>query len=118
MVEHYLEHLEDQPQQLEAVQYALQQKLDADEMDEIRVAVLKRLRIKPDAAALNELLIWYLVQQKDFGGAFQQAKALDMRMNQQGQRVLTLARIAIENEDWKATLPMLDFGKTRPAWRF
>ena len=109
MVEHYLEHLEDQPQQLEAVQYALQQKLDADEMDEIRVAVLKRLRIKPDAAALNELLIWYLVQQKDFGGAFQQAKALDMRMNQQGQRVLTLARIAIENEDWKATLPMLDF---------
>jgi len=109
MVEHYLEHLEDQPQQLEAVQYALQQKLDADEMDEIRVAVLKRLRMRPDAAALNELLIWYLVQQKDFGGAFQQAKALDMRMNQQGQRVLTLARIAIENEDWKATLPMLDF---------
>ncbi|MFM7589185.1 MAG: tetratricopeptide repeat protein [Bacteroidota bacterium] len=109
MVEHYLEHLEDQPQQLEAVQYALQQKLDADEMDEIRVAVLKRLRMRPDAAALNELLIWYLVQQKDFGGAFQQAKALDLRMNQQGQRVLTLARIAIENEDWKATLPMLDF---------
>ncbi|MFM7179694.1 MAG: tetratricopeptide repeat protein, partial [Bacteroidota bacterium] len=36
MVEHYLEHLEDQPQQLEAVQYALQQKLDADEMEEIR----------------------------------------------------------------------------------
>ncbi|MBM3936082.1 MAG: tetratricopeptide repeat protein [Sphingomonadales bacterium] len=109
MIEHYLEHLEDQPQQLEAVQYALQQKLDADEMDEIRVALLKRLRLKPDETVLNELLIWYLVQQKDFTGAFQQAKALDMRINQQGQRVLSLARIAIENEDWKATLPMLDF---------
>jgi tetratricopeptide (TPR) repeat protein len=109
MVEHYLEHLEEQPQQLEAVQYALQQKLEADEMEEIRVAVLKRLRIKPDATPLNELLIWYLVQQKDFGGAFVQARALDMRMNLQGQRVLSLARIALENEDWKATLPMLDF---------
>jgi len=32
-----------------------------------------------------------------------------MRINQHGQRVLSLARIAIENEDWKATLPMLDF---------
>lgn len=109
MIEHYLDHLLDQPQQLEAVQHSLQQRLDADEMEGIRTAVLRRLKGRAEASVLSELLVWYLVQQKDFEGAFQQAKALDLRMNQQGQRVMNLARVAVEHEDWKAAWPMLEF---------
>jgi len=109
MIEHYLDYLRSQPEALETVQYSLQQKLEADEMDGLRTALIRRLRQVPDEWIWGELLVWYLVQQKDFAEAFPHARALDLRLREKGRRVLNLARVAIENEDWKACLPMLDY---------
>lgn len=109
MIDHYLDYLQAQPEALETIRYSLQQKLEADEMDGLRRALIRRLRLVPDEWVWGELLVWYLVQQKDFAQAFPHARALDLRLREKGRRVLNLARIAIENEDWKASLPMLDY---------
>ncbi|MDX5320633.1 MAG: tetratricopeptide repeat protein, partial [Bacteroidota bacterium] len=49
---------------------------------------------------LSELLMWALVQKKDFALAFVQFRAIDKRNNLGGRRMMELARIALDNGDF------------------
>lgn len=48
---------------------------------------------------LNDFLIWIYIQNKDFEGAMMQTKAIDRRKNENGFRVLNMARMA-QTEDF------------------
>lgn len=57
----------------------------------------------------TELLIWDYVQQKDFEGALIQAKALDKRNKENGERVLELAETARTEGDYDAAIQAYDY---------
>lgn len=63
----------------------------------------------PNEPYYNEMLIWHLVQQKEFGRAFVQARAMDRRYKQEGNKVLELGFLAMQNKDYKASGTIFEY---------
>lgn len=101
MFDEYLGLIDQNPSYLQTVQNALQSKL-ANDMNGQRRALLKTILLKriqkyPDAVVYSELLIWYYMQEQEFASALIQAKALDKRLHETGERIMNLGYIAEEN---------------------
>ncbi|MBI9068541.1 MAG: tetratricopeptide repeat protein, partial [Salinivirgaceae bacterium] len=101
MINSYLDVLAISEMYLQQVQNRLQQAVynDVDESltQKLKDALLLRLNKQPEVVVFSELLIWLYIQDKDFESAFIQAKALDLRLSENGQRLLALARVATNN---------------------
>ena len=93
---------------LERVEMRLNNWLIKDEnnakSETIRLQTLKAINKYPDSRVFYALMMWYSIQKKDFFGALKQAKALDKRYNEGGQRIFDLANIANENKDYSAAI--------------
>lgn len=109
MVSAYLDYLALAPQQLGYVQNMLQSRLSEEDYELLRGVLLNGIQQRPDDLMLSELLVWFFVQQLDFETAFVQAKALDQRLNEQGRRMLALARSANENKQYKSAALFYDY---------
>ncbi|MBK7214372.1 MAG: tetratricopeptide repeat protein [Bacteroidales bacterium] len=108
MLDEYLNLLSTQPTQISMVENRLQAWLSLDTDNEksetFRTLLLKRTQQNPDEIVYAELLLWYSVQQKDFSMALIQAKALDRRYSENGQRIFDLATLAVSNDDYDVAL--------------
>ncbi|MCE9540813.1 MAG: tetratricopeptide repeat protein [Bacteroidetes bacterium] len=104
MINEYLDVLESQDSYIQSVQNALQtsfgNEADAKQNELLKAELLKRISKKQDKTILSELLIWMQIQQKDFEGAFIQAKALDKRKKEEGSRLMNLAKLCTQNESY------------------
>ncbi len=113
MVNEYLDVLESADSYIQSVQNALQTTFgnDADiqQNEFLRTELLKRITKSPDKTILSELLIWMQLQQKDFEGAFVQAKALDKRKKEEGGRLMSLAQICVENENYEMAVKSYEY---------
>lgn len=120
MVNAYLDYLLAAPQQLGYVQNMLQSRLVDEDYEILREALLSNMQRRPEDLALAELMVWFFVQQLDFETAFYQAKALDQRLNENGQRMLSLARAAVENKQFKSAglfyTYLVEKGNRHPAY--
>ncbi|MGV3540055.1 MAG: tetratricopeptide repeat protein [Rufibacter sp.] len=66
--------------------------------------LMDAVQTNPDDTDAAELLIWTLLQRKDFGPALMQARALDRRTQGGGSRVLSLADISLRNKDFATAI--------------
>ena len=108
MIDEYLNLLTSTPQQISMVENRLQAWLSDDvdnsKNDTYRAVLMKKLQQHPDEIIYNELLLWHSIQQKDFPFALLQAKALDRRYGEDGQRVFDLAALCVSNESFDAAI--------------
>jgi tetratricopeptide (TPR) repeat protein len=108
MIDEYLNLISSNPQQMTMVQNRLQAGLSDDvdnsKNDTYRKVLLKKSQQNPDEILYNELLLWHSIQQKDFPFAILQAKALDRRYGENGQRVFDLAALCVSNENYDAAI--------------
>jgi tetratricopeptide (TPR) repeat protein len=108
MIDEYLNLLKFNPQQMSMVQNRLQAWLSDDvdnsKNDTFRSILLKKSQQNPDEILYNELLLWHSIQEKDFPFALIQAKALDRRYGESGQRVFDLATLCVSNENYDAAI--------------
>jgi tetratricopeptide (TPR) repeat protein len=113
MIGEYLDLLLHDGTQIPYVQSQLQTFLgdDADNSrhDLFRNILLKKNQQNPDLSIYSELLLWYAIQEKDFAQAFVQAKALDRRMNEGGQRLFNLARLSASNKDYDVAIEAYNY---------
>jgi len=113
MLTEYLTLLTSQPNQLNMVQNRLQAWLSFDteneKNDAFRLLLLNKTQQYPDEIIYAELLLWYSVQQKDFTLALIQAKALDRRYSESGQRVFDLAALAVSNDEFDAAIDAYNY---------
>jgi len=113
MFNEYLDLLEEDLTKIETVQSKLQNVLNDDPDNTInelfRIALLKRIQKNPDLSFYSEMLLWYSVQQKDFETALMQAKALDRRYREEGQRVFDLARLCTANKDYDVSIEAYEY---------
>lgn len=79
------------------------------EIDMLEKALYSRVQKFPNEQYYNELLIWHLVQQKEFYKAFIQTRALDRRFKQDGQKVFELAQTALVNKDFRNAIQMYEY---------
>ncbi|MEI7724927.1 MAG: tetratricopeptide repeat protein [Bacteroidota bacterium] len=102
--EEYLNMLDVNKAYLSTVQDRIQMTLSFDVNNEkneiLRKILLSRAQKNPDNTNYAELLWWYSIQQKDFDLALLQAKALDRRFRENGEKLVSLASLAVSNEKY------------------
>lgn len=115
MIAAYLELLRLNPGYLNNVRRALLRTLNFDEEPQyaelIEEEVIRKIQQFPDQLIYNEFLIWLQLQQKDFFGAYIQAKALDLRNQEGGTRINQIAELAYNNNDKKAAVKAFEYLK-------
>ena len=113
MLEEYLNLLEYQESYIQSVQNALQTTLANDESGEdkslLKSLLIKRVQKNTDKKVFSEMLIWVYIQEKNFNGAFIQAKALDKRQKELGKRIVGLAKLSLENDDYKTAIKCYEY---------
>lgn len=115
MINEYLDALEFRDSEIQTVQSNLQNSLGYDDEEGgiknplLKQELQKRIQKHPDKIVLSEFLIFIQKQQKDFDGAFVQARALDKRLKEEGQRIYELARICVSNQQWETAKRCFDY---------
>ena len=124
MVETGLDLLEDNTLDVSNVQgmfqYYVNNDINNEFYDILRFGILQRIQKTP-STPMSELLIWLFMQKKNFKSAFIQAKALDKRLGEQGQRLIILGDEALNAKDFETASEcynyVIDKGKENSYYR-
>lgn len=104
MVNEYITMLDFNPGYLPNIQTILQNKiandLSGNMSDLVRQSLLRSIQKYPNESKYSELLLWLFLQEKDFESAYIQAKGLDKRLSENGDRLLSLGRTCVSNKDF------------------
>lgn len=106
MATEYINLLDGNPSMLNQIKIYLgniiQQDTEKKFLNHFRSAILKKTQKEENNPYIAQLYIWILLQEKDYEMAFNQAKSIDRRFeNQTGQTVYEIANIALNNEDYE-----------------
>ncbi len=108
MVDSYLDALVLSEGYIQSVQDALQisvgENSDAAQNTVIRKELLKYIQKYSENDVFPELLIWMLIQQKNYSDALVQVRALDKRRHEGGTRLMDLASTAKTNGAYDAAI--------------
>jgi tetratricopeptide (TPR) repeat protein len=109
MINEYLVYAQTQAN-LDYFKTVIQDEIKSDKEISILEKVLyEKVQKYPDTAFYTEVLIGYLVSQKQFFKAFLQAKALDKRLKLEGNNVYELAFLARQNKDYTNAGKMFEY---------
>ena len=108
MIEYYLNALIAEPGRQATIQMLFERYVAPTDFDELQKQIYARLQ-KDDNPEYIEILAWTFIQKKDFKSAFRQYRALDKRLNENGQRVYKLAVSAAENKDYDAAISAYEY---------
>jgi tetratricopeptide (TPR) repeat protein len=113
MTSELIEVLKVDPFELEALKSALLTILDENPESQLNVifreAVLKEIQKNPNDVTYSDLLIWLMLQQKNYEGAFIQTKAIDKRLKEEGLRVAQLSNTCLENRKYDIALKCYEY---------
>lgn len=108
MVDAYMALLSTKPNYLRTVQNSLNRNLRLttieDNRELVRVSLLRAIQTYPDNTVFPELLVWHFNQIRDFASSVIHAKALDLRLDEQGVRLMELGNTAQANGDTDTAL--------------
>ena len=112
MIEKFLEESYKNPQNLILIQNQftrfMNENADVNFNEALRKALILRIQKNQDVF-WNQYLSWYYVQQKEFGKAFIQEKAIYKRNPESLSNIVNLAQIAIEEEEKETAKEILAF---------
>jgi tetratricopeptide (TPR) repeat protein len=102
MVGEYLNYVTQTPGNLNYVKNLLQILLTKpDELESLEKILLEKVQRYPDSDVFIDLLIWDYQQQKNFYGAFIQARAYDKRFGKgMPKKLFEIAQVAFNNKDY------------------
>ncbi len=113
MTDSYLDALLISPSFAQSVEDALQFDVGED-VDQNRNTVIKKELLRyvlryPDNSTFPEILIWMMLQQKDYADALVQVKALDKRNHEGGWRLMAFARNCVADEVYDPAIEALQY---------
>ncbi|MDQ3393842.1 MAG: tetratricopeptide repeat protein [Bacteroidota bacterium] len=110
MVEEFLNFAQSNPNNINYVKNVLQNYLiEEEDLSSLETMLLEKVQKHPENLTFPELLIWTNLQQKNFYGAFIQARAIDKRMKTEGARVMDIGFISLENKDFKTASKVFEY---------
>ena len=109
----------------EMAQSILQDELkDEKEIDQLEKILYTNVQKYPEQSYYSEVLIWHLIQKKEFFKAFVQARALDRRYRKEGVQVTDLGFLAQQNKDYVNSGKIFEYlvkeyprNQNYPLWR-
>lgn len=110
MISNYLDALVRQPKLLRNVRTYFQRSLDKEGYLEAQKQLYARIQ---EADAKNtiypEMLAWVFIQRKDYKAALRQARALDKRLDENGERVIQIGQMAANARDYETAIAAYDY---------
>ncbi len=101
MVKEYLDYVTQTPANISYVKNLMQILLTKpEELESLERLLTNRVQGDPGYEVFSDLLIWTNLQQKNFYGAFVQARAYDKRFRKDQSKTLEIAQIALNNQDY------------------
>jgi tetratricopeptide (TPR) repeat protein len=92
-----------------------------DKLDILRKKIIKRSAKDAEQLAWPDLLAWYYTQQGDYESAFQQIRAIDTRLHEDGRRMLGFGRLALREKQYNAALQayrtVAELGTDKPFYQ-
>jgi tetratricopeptide (TPR) repeat protein len=102
MVNEYLNYVTQTPANIGYVKNLLQILLTKpEELESLERLLYDRVQQNPGSEVYADLLIWVNLQQKNFYGAYVQARAYDRRFKKDVPKTLEIAQIALNNQDYE-----------------
>ncbi len=115
MSKYFLDGLENGTVQLQGVQSLLIAYLSEEQYRKIQASIFQRLERNPESTTLVELLQWTFIQIKDYSNALRQAKALDRKLGENGNRIYTIAISAAADNDLRSAIDAFNYIKEKGA---
>tara|TARA_B100001142_G_scaffold329481_1_gene392996 strand:+ start:1680 stop:3497 length:1818 start_codon:yes stop_codon:yes gene_type:complete len=115
MIESYLMLIAKHPNQIQNAKNNLQIFLNNDGIESnknyniLKRQLLKFVQKEKSGTDFSDMLIWLFVQNHKFELAYMQAKAIDRRMMENGQRIFDLADIFIDNSYYTLAIEAYDY---------
>ncbi len=105
MFDAYLEHLDMYPQDMQTIRNRMQSLMRQDVEDNLSSILKRKLLEKaqsdPDNLVYAEMLLWHVMQTKDYDMAYRQARAIDMRFENREEEMLELANICYTGQNYE-----------------
>lgn len=108
MIEQYINALGADNKHQSTIQTLLARYLAPSEFPELQSQLYTRIQTD-DNPIYVELLAWSFIQRKDYKSALRQVKALDKRLDENGQRVFDLAEDATDARDFDTAISAYDY---------
>lgn len=110
MIEEYLLFASQRPNNLRYIKNILQNILvEEEDVLNFQNILVQKIQKQPNERMFGELLIWVNLQQKNFYGAFVQAKAIDRRFDKNGARVMDIGKIALQNKAYDPAIQVFEY---------
>ncbi len=110
MYDEYFQYINTYPQRAQHAKNMLQNQLRSpEEMEALENRLYQRLQEEPNNENYPELLIWLHLQQKNFYGAFVQARALQKRRDSGPDQLLEIGHIAQENKAYENAVEIFEY---------
>ena len=87
-----------------SIKTQLQRALAKESHEKLQERLYVYIQNYPDAIVFPELLEWSFIQQKNFPSALRQARALDRRLEENGQRIFQLGQMASNHKDFDTAI--------------
>lgn len=82
---------------------------DQDDIQDFKNVLIDNIQKHPNEPMYGDLLIWVNIQQNDFYSAFVQARALDKRYKENGERIMEIGDIALKNGAYDEAVEMYEY---------
>jgi len=115
MIESYLLLIQHHPNQKQSVKNNLQNFLNNDGIEStknyniLKKQLLKFVQKEKSGTDFSDMLIWLFMQNHQFELAFLQAKAIDKRLKENGDRIFDLADIFLDNSYYNLAIEAFDY---------
>lgn len=102
MLQEYIEAIKNDENNLKRVKDILQVQIFSDDVgnqkkEYLKTFLIKEIQKNPNQTFYYDLLIWLFIQMREFESAFLHSKALDKRLNEDGTRLVNLAKLCASN---------------------
>ena len=127
MIEEYLGLLDYNASMISSLKRLMPRMIDFDDenseaFEMLKNSLIKRIQKQPNDVIYSEMLIWALIQRKNFSAALLQAKALDKRTTKDGKEVFSIGKLSSSNKDYttarKAFKYVVELGDTYPYYYY
>lgn len=110
MVDEFLNFAIQNPRNLQYVKNTFQVLLtEPEDLESLERMLFELVQTNPSNDVYTEMLIWVSLQQKNFYGAFIQARAVDKRLQMGGAKILNVGVIALNNKDFTNAIKIFDY---------
>ncbi|MBT8189801.1 MAG: tetratricopeptide repeat protein [Saprospiraceae bacterium] len=110
MIEYYLKVAAQNPTQVEQYKTQFQRNLSNEgDLDELRRQLYDKIQSEPENQVYPELLEWVFIEKKEYNKALRQARSLDRKLNETGERVMKVGDIAYVDGDYDTAIRAYEY---------